>query len=152
MRLGGTDILSQSSIHAIRALMALSDLEEGRCEGSAAVAERVGAPPNYLGKLLQTLAHDGIVVSRRGKRGGWALARPAKDISLLNIVESLEDLDRWRGCFLTRADCSDESPCHVHDRWAAVRDAYLGFLKNTTLGQLSEDGGMPRLQLILAGG
>ena len=144
-------MLSASGIHAIRAMMALADLEEGRCEGSAAVAERVGAPPNYLGKLLQTLARDGLVVSRRGKGGGWALARAAEDISLFDIVGSLEDLGRWRGCFLTRADCSDENPCHVHDQWASVRDAYLGFLRNTTLGQLSDEGGMPRLQLILAG-
>lgn len=142
-------MLSRSGIHAIRALMALSELEEGRYAGSTAIAGRVEAPPNYLGKLLQTLAREGLVVSQKGRGGGWALGRSAADISLYDIVACVDDLERWKGCFLTRSECSDENPCHVHEGWAAVRDAALGFLEGTSLARLQAAGGMPRLQLLL---
>lgn len=143
-------MLSKSGTHAVHAMIALAALPEGSFGGSSAIAHQVGAPPNYLGKILQTLAKEGLVVSQKGMGGGWALGRSAAKITLLDIVEPLEDMSRWRGCFLSRSDCSDQNPCHVHDAWAPVRDAFLGFLVGTTLDQLMRDGGMGRLQSILA--
>ena len=134
---------------AVRALIALAELPEGEFEGSSAVAKKVGAPPNYLGKLLQTLARTGVVSSRKGLGGGWALGREPQQIRLLDIVEPVEDIARWRGCFLGRAECSDEDPCHVHTTWAPVRDAFFAFVEGTTLARLIEDGGMDRLKSMI---
>lgn len=143
-------MLSTSGVHAVRALIALAALPTGKFEGSVAIAGRIGAPPTYLGKILQSLARDGLVVSQKGLGGGWALGRAADSISLLDIVSPLEDVGRWRGCFLDRADCSDSNPCHVHEAWAPVRDAFLHFMEQTTLQRLVDDGGMARLQTLLA--
>lgn len=143
-------MLSTSGVHAVRALIALASLPEGKFEGSSAIAARIGAPPNYLGKILQSLAREGLVVSQKGMGGGWALGRDAASISLLDIVSPIEDVGRWRGCFLDRAECSDHNPCHVHEAWAPVRNAFLQFMEGTTLRRLLDDGGMARLQSILA--
>ena len=43
---------------------------------------------------------------------------------------------RWTGCFLGRRRCSDDAPCAVHSGWGKVRDAYLKFLKETTVADL----------------
>lgn len=142
-------MLSNSAVHAIRATIALASLPAGTFEGSSAVARRVGAPPNYLGKLLQSLAREGIVVSQKGLHGGWALGRDAAEISLADVVAPIEDVSRWRACFLGRAGCSDADPCHVHDAWAPVRDRFLEFMEGTTLQELVERGGVARLESFL---
>lgn len=129
-------MLSKSGIHAIRALVALAQVPDGEYQGASVIAQLSGAPPNYLGKLLQQLSKQGILQSQKGLRGGFRLARPPEDVSLFDVVESIEDVGRWTACILGRKDCSDEDPCSVHHRWGPVRDAYLQLLRGTAVSDL----------------
>ena len=139
-------MLTKTGIHAVRAMIALATLEKGRFEGATAIAKRVGAPANYLGKLLQSLARGSLVLSQKGMGGGWALARDPESITLLQILQPVEDVERWRGCFLGQSGCSDAHPCHVHNEWAPVRDQFLEFVEGTTLAAIMRQGGMERLE------
>jgi Rrf2 family protein len=130
-------MLSKTGIHALTALASLTRLPEGTYVGAAEVAAGIGAPPNYLGKLLKTLADAGIVASQKGKNGGFRLARDPAAISLLDVVEPIEHVSRWSGCILGRPRCSDQDACAVHDRWKQVRDVYLRFLRETTIADLA---------------
>ncbi len=131
-------MISRSGIHAIKALSVLAELTNGQHTGAAEVAERIAAPRNYLGKLLKTLADNGLLESQKGKGGGFRLARRPAEVSLFEIVEPIERVSRWTGCFLGRRKCSDASPCPVHPQWGQIRDQYLQFLKETTLADLVE--------------
>ena len=133
-------MISRSAVHAIRALSALSTLPPGVRMGTATLARKIDAPPNYLGKLLQTLARHGLVDSRKGLGGGFSLARMPGEIRLLDVVQPMEQVERFKGCFLGRAECSDADPCALHDRWADLRDRYLAILSETTLSDLLETG------------
>ena len=133
-------MISKTGIHAIVAVADLAELEPGSYAGAGDVAERIGAPRNYLGKLLQTLAEEGILESQKGKGGGFRLARKAESVSLYDIMEPIEHVSRWSGCFLGRPRCSDHAPCAVHQQWGMVRDAYLQFLKETTVADLAKRG------------
>jgi Rrf2 family protein len=130
-------MISQTAKHALAALTALAELPEGRYAGAAEIAGDIDAPRNYLGKLLKTLADDGLVVSQKGKGGGFRLARSPASISLIEAVEPIDRVSRWSDCFLGRGRCSEDSPCAVHDRWAAVRDVYLDFLRETSIADLA---------------
>jgi len=130
-------MISQTAKHALAALTALAELPEGQYAGAGEIAGDIGAPRNYLGKLLQTLAGEGLVESQKGKGGGFRLARSPASISLIEVVEPIDRVSRWSDCFLGRGRCSDESPCAVHDRWAEVRDVYLDFLRQTTIADLA---------------
>ena len=136
-------MISRSSIHALRALAVLSRLPDGSFLGAGSLAETADAPPNYLGKLLQTLSRSSVLVSRKGTGGGFALARPAGEITLFEALEPVEDFDRWKGCFLGNPVCTDEAACSAHAGWAPVRDRYLAFLRNTTLQDLGTTYGEP---------
>ena len=129
-------MLSKSGIHAVRALILLAELPRGARAGTASIAERIDAPKNYLGKILQQLSREGLVVSQKGLGGGFRLARDPKDISLFDIVEPIEQIERWGGCILGRETCSDENPCQIHDGWNSVKEAYMHLLNNTTLANL----------------
>jgi Rrf2 family cysteine metabolism transcriptional repressor len=54
------------------------------------LAERRGIPEQYLEQLFSTLRRDGILTSHRGMKGGYTLARPAEEISVLEVVQSLD--------------------------------------------------------------
>jgi Rrf2 family protein len=133
-------MLTKTGLHAVRALLALARLPEGAYAGSAAVAREIGAPPNYLGKLLQMLAREGLVQSQKGLGGGFRLARDPGAISLLAVVEPIEQVSRWSGCILGRPECSDTFPCALHERYKQVRNDYLRLLRDTTLADLLVKG------------
>ena len=133
-------MISRTGIHAIRALSSLATLPKEARMGTATLAGLISAPPNYLGKLLQNLARHGLVDSRKGLHGGFRLARPPRSISLLQIVEPVEQVGRFSGCFLGRPECSDDAPCTLHHRWAALRDSYMALLTETTLDDLLASG------------
>jgi len=129
-------MFSKSGLHAVRAMVALARLPDGDYAGAASVAEAIGAPKNYLGKLLKNLAAAGLVESQKGLGGGFRLARGAADITLFDVVEPIEHVSRWSGCILGLPACNDAAPCALHDRWKAARNAYLQMLHKTTLAEL----------------
>ena len=133
-------MISKTGLHAVRAILALARLRDGEFAGAASVAREIGAPQNYLGKLLQTLARHGLVESQKGIGGGFRLAKNAKQVTLFDIVDPFEQLSRWHGCILGRAECSDTEPCAVHEKWKAACTAYLRLLQTTTVGDLVRRG------------
>jgi Rrf2 family protein len=133
-------MITKTAMHAVRAVVALARLPEGGYAGAAKIAQEIGAPRNYLGKLLQTLAHEGLVQSQKGLGGGFCLARPPQRITLFDVVEPIESVSRWSGCVIGRPVCSEEEPCAIHDRWKKVRTAYLNLLKQTTIADLVARG------------
>ncbi len=130
-------MISKTGRHAVRALVALAELPEGKYLGAAVLAELIGAPPNYLGKLLQRFVAEGLVVSQKGLGGGFRLRRAPAEITLFNILDPVEDLSPWTGCVLGKESCSETDPCKLHQRWKAVKDQYIDLLMNTNLADLS---------------
>lgn len=129
-------MLSKTSIHAIRAVVALADLPDGTYGGTAKLAKQIAAPPNYLGKLLQQLARHGLLHSQKGLSGGFCLAREASEITLLEVVEALEPIDRYYGCILGRNACMEHDPCPLHHQWKVSRGYYLSMLEGTTIASI----------------
>jgi Rrf2 family transcriptional regulator, iron-sulfur cluster assembly transcription factor len=134
------DMISKTGIHALRALSTLTKLPAGEYAGAGDIADEIGAPRNYLGKLLKTLADEGLLVSQKGKGGGFRLAREASQISLYEVMDPIEHVGRWTNCLLGHGECSTQSPCTLHNRWGKVRDAYLRFLRETTVADVNMQG------------
>lgn len=132
-------MLSRSGTHAIRALVMLAGTP-GTYSGAQMIADNTGAPRNYLGKILQQLARRGIVESQKGLGGGFRLAKKSDEITLYEIVESLEDVGRWGSCVLGEGSCDDSHRCAMHDRWRVIRDGYLEMLRTTTVRDLRTTG------------
>ena len=131
-------MISKTSLKIIQALLELAKVPIGEAEGVVRIAQRIKAPQNYLGKVLQGMAGQGLVISQKGLKGGFRLAKTPVEITLYDIVGSIEDLKAWEGCFMGKSICSNSSPCTAHQRWAKVRDSYMDFLKNTTIADLKE--------------
>ncbi len=133
-------MISKTALHALKALVELAQ-RPNEFQGAASVAERIGAPQNYLGKLLQTMAQEGLVFSQKGLGGGFQLAKKPSEIRLMDVVEAIDHVSRWAGCFMGRDRCSESTPCSLHARWAKVRREYLAMLREVTLEEVTEASG-----------
>ena len=137
-------MISKTGRYGIRAMLALAQLPAGGQAGVSRIAELVDVPSSYLGKLLQQLVRAGLVNSQRGPGGGFTLARSADTISLYDVLEALEPIERWLGCFLGNNVCSEDSPCALHAQWKQVQQSYLRMLRQSTLAELVKRGSFLR--------
>jgi len=119
----------------------------------SAVAEAETLPLAYLEHLVAKLREAELVASVRGAHGGYRLARPAEDISMLEVVQALEGPIAPMECFHADRDgrvlCShesDERACSTKLLWTRVHGGVTGALGGTTLAELvafSDDRGAP---------
>ena len=130
-------MINRSSLLAIKALTELAGLPPNESQGASTIAQKIKAPSNYLGKLLQSLVVHGLVVSQKGKGGGFRLGKNPEKISLYDIVACIEDVDKWSDCFLGRKQCLDASPCPIHEQWKVLRQHNIKFLKSVSLTDLN---------------
>jgi Rrf2 family protein len=131
-------MISRSSEYAIRALTFLALQDKPRFHLARDMAVLLGIPAPFLGKVLQPLVARNILTSQRGRSGGFKLARSAREITLLQIVETQENLEHLQLCILGQIDCSDERPCPLHTYWKAASQGMLHMLADTTLEHLAE--------------
>ena len=96
--------------------------------------ERIPAP--YVGKILQALVRADILHSVRGPRGGYALAHPAEQITLLMVVRAIDGTKGLDGCVVGLAKCSANMPCPLHDAFVPVRATIRACLEETTLANM----------------
>lgn len=82
--------LSSKARYGIRALFDIAHHSEGRATQIKEIAERQGIPARFLEQIFQDLKRAGLVGSKRGPRGGYALTRPASEIRIGEIVRALE--------------------------------------------------------------
>jgi Rrf2 family protein len=130
-------MISRTSLHVVKALRHLARLPKGTYAGAGTIAVAIDAPQNYLSKQLQLLARNGMVESRRGSGGGFRLNRDPSEITLYEVVSSIEDVEVWTRCLLGQKDCSDEDPCALHAKWSSVREQYLALLRTTTIAEVA---------------
>lgn len=133
-------MISKTAIHAVNALVELAGLKDQEFAGAAKLAEKIQAPQNYLGKLLQTLSQAGLVHSQKGLNGGFRLARRPEDISLYDVVEPIDHVSRWSRCLMSQGGCSEDAPCPMHRQWAVVREGYFKMLKESNIAAIAARG------------
>jgi Rrf2 family protein len=129
-------MVTQTSEHAIRALLYLAQRPEGETVPAERIAQALGAPANYLSKTLNALAKQGLVSSTRGPAGGFRLRVPAGQVTLAEVVETFDDVRPRRMCLLGDRPCDALHPCRAHGAWTRVCASMAAPLGATTLADL----------------
>src|SRR5690606_24590391 len=111
---------------------------------SAELAELAGLEVPTVSKLLKPLAQAGLVEGFRGVRGGYRLARPAADISLVEIVEAMEGPLAMTECSLDHGECGISQQCAVRANWRRISDVVADALRSVSLAQMLGDIPLPR--------
>lgn len=128
--------LSVKVEYACRVLAQLSrSYGTGQLEHIEKLAEAEAVPANYLVQILSELRTGGLIISRRGKQGGYALARSPETITLFEIVTLID------GGFLELSpNPAGQSGRRVHEVWSGLRDAIEEKARACTLDSLAAKG------------
>ena len=102
------------------------------------LSAETGLPLPTTQKLMGQLAHCGLLTSMRGAGGGFALAKPAKDISLADIVEAVEGPIAMSACSDGKFDCALDAHCRVKPHMGIVGHAVRGALGSVSLTELAQ--------------
>jgi len=119
-------LISQTAEYALRAVAALAGSPDEPMV-TQRLAEATKVPAGYLSKVLQSLGRAGLVNSTRGVGGGFVLARPASEITIYDIVQAVDPLQRIRTCPLGLASHGVRlCPLHkrLDDAMKQVEDAF----------------------------
>lgn len=132
-------IFSKACEAALRALIEMARQPNQRFWSVLKLAEEVDVLAQYLAKIFQSLAREGILISSRGRWGGFAFAKSPDQIKLINIVETADGLDVTAKCALGLPECSNESPCPFHTQWGQIRELLVEALNSQTIAHLSQN-------------
>jgi Rrf2 family protein len=128
---------------ALHCATVLALVPPDRALPASALAEFHGVPPAYLAKTMQALAREGIVESVPGRRGGYRLARRAREVTILDVVEAVEGRESSFRCGEIRRRGPARVPnklyapvCAIADVMYRADEAWRAELRRTTLADL----------------
>jgi Rrf2 family protein len=134
-------MLTAKGKYGLKAMIHLAGLEAGEIAQVADIAQACSIPKKFLDQILSELRNGGLAYSKKGKAGGYALARPARDIKVGQIIRILDGPLAPISCASVTAyrpcdDCGNEKLCAVRLMMMEAREALSGVLDKRTLAQM----------------
>ena len=129
----GTSMFSQTVEYALRAMVYLADHDRPRT--TTQIAEVTHVPVSYLAKVLQSLSRAGLVRSLRGLHGGFTLARDPDEVTIWDVVESVDPIRRIHFCPLGLQSHKNVL-CPLHRRLDQALESVEDAFKSCTLADL----------------
>ncbi|HVN48373.1 MAG TPA: Rrf2 family transcriptional regulator [Bacteroidota bacterium] len=139
-------MFSRQCEYALQAVSYLALQPEGELTSIKELTGRLNIPYHFLGKILQNLAQKEILLSQKGRDGGFALAKPAKKITMYKIVEAIDGIDFTRQCVMGFAECSSKHPCAVHTQWKKTRTELYELLSKKNIAEMALENRRPEYQ------
>jgi Rrf2 family protein len=135
--------LTKRADYAIRTVLALARTSDGEPLSTRQVAAEQHVPERFLAQVMRDLVRAGLVVGTVGRSGGYRLARPSAQISMLDVVEAVEGDSRRRTCILRGGPCMLDGVCDVHAIFAGAQDDVLRRLHASSVAKAVGEGPQP---------
>ncbi|MCP4573969.1 MAG: Rrf2 family transcriptional regulator [bacterium] len=137
-------MISQTAEYALRAVIWLGSHPDEHV-GTKQISQAARVPAGYLSKVLQKLARAELVVSTPGRGGGFRLARAPEEISVLDVVNAVEPVQRIRTCPL-ELESHGMNLCPLHRRLDdAMAQVESAFAQSSIAELLADESGSPPL-------
>ena len=133
--------MSTKGRYSLRAVIDIAAHSYGEAVSSRSIAEQAGMSEGYLLQLMRRLKEAGIVRSVRGASGGYALARPASEITVGEIFEAAGEPIEPVECvgLRGRGECQHEEMCRARVAWRRLNDGITEILRGMTIASLFEE-------------
>ena len=133
-----TVIFSKKCEYGLQAVLFLSSLSGNEVTAADEISAKLNIPKEFVSKILQNLTGSGIVASKKGKSGGFYLAKHPSQIKLLDIVAAIDGLEIFNSCVLGFPNCSSDNPCPLHEKWGKLREDAYNMLNDETIDKFYE--------------
>jgi Rrf2 family protein len=131
--------VTRKADYAVRCVLFLTR-QPGRSASVDEISKSMLVPRVFLAKIMQRLTRAGIASSARGAKGGFRLARDPEDISLFEVIETIQGPLAANICAVDKRKCSLCSRCAVHPAWVKIRELVERELKQIKFSGLAEKG------------
>ncbi len=128
-------LVTREADYAVRTVLYLAR-NSTRTASVSEVARAMHIPKSFLAKIVQRLVRRHILVSLRGMKGGFMLAAKPSQISLLDILESIQGPTGINVCAIDSRRCRLSATCSVHPVWVQIRKEVERRLKKQTIAKL----------------
>lgn len=137
-------MLSNTCKYALRALIYLGKFSnDDQMIGIKKISKDLGLSSPFLGKILQNLVKQKLLVSTKGPNGGFALARSPGEITLYDIVVKVDGEEFFTNCLIRLEPCRSHDLskplCPVHEQYSKLRKEVTKFYKETSLEIIGKD-------------
>ena len=134
-------MLSNSCRYGIRAVIYIASQTSGENKiGIKQISADLDLPTPFLAKILQQLAKQKILNSSKGPHGGFSLLKDPRNITLLDIVNTIDGYDTFTNCVMHKGTCegvaSEKKICPLHEDYEKTRTALIRLFSNKTIYEL----------------
>ena len=129
--------LTRRGDYAVRAMLRLAQAADGRPVSVRRISAAMAIPQPILPSVMRDLVRAGLAEAVAGRSGGYRLAVPAAEITLLAVIEAIEGDTRRQTCVLRGGPCSRDGQCSVHGAFYAAQEAIRSELSRATLDTLA---------------
>jgi Rrf2 family protein len=117
-------LLSQTAVYALRAVAWIAAYSPDRAVLARDLSAGTGIPAQYLSKILRRLVLAGVLDSRRGRGGGFTLARSPRKIAFSDVLSAVDAHPQEGRCAFAWGRCKASDPCPLHDSWSVMSDRF----------------------------
>jgi len=132
--------LHNTSQYAIRILSYIAKDDDGHLYSAKELSSILEIPHKFLTKIMTELVKYEFILSIRGREGGYKLAKPAADITVMEILGKFNDQINDEQCILGIGFCDSRNKCALHDQWAQPKNLIQEMFRETTLDKLTSKG------------
>jgi Rrf2 family protein len=135
--------LSKKADYALLAMRHLAAHADAGSVSARELAEAYGIPSELLAKVLQKLVRARLLDSQHGTHGGYALARPARAMSVADVIQAIDGPLTVTACSDTDHSCDQYSRCNIRDPLWRIKDRIVSALAATSVADLAADFAQP---------
>ena len=131
--------LNMTTDYALRAVSYLAT--EQKRSSIATISEAMNIPKSYLPSIMKKLSEVGMVSVQRGVTGGWILAKPAAEITVLDIISVMENTIKLNRCLEEDLYCNrgEARTCPLHNHYLVIQRSLENAFRDITLEMLIEE-------------
>src|SRR4029077_14151464 len=142
--------LSKKADYGLIAVKHLATHRDVHACSANEISEEYGISSTLMAKVLQKLAHHGVVVAKHGSGGGYQLARDPEQISALDVISAIDGPVLITSCVTSHGNCDATDRCSVREPLRRVNESIMNVLNTVTISQMSEDPHEPVLVALSA--
>jgi len=128
--------ITRACDYAMRALIYMADKPAGTVFMRSDISRLSNLPNSFLGKIMQGLVKASILVSVRGKKGGFRIEKKPEDISMYDVITAVEGDLQITECLYNTDFCKQTISCNLHRVWLTIQDSLAEQLKQISLKDL----------------